>query len=740
MKTPIAYLSALLFAVVLLAACSGSPANVQEPKEGFKGMRIPAGFTFNTTNQVTITVERGALTGSVIATVLSAHPADNGRVISRAAITEGNSRQFKLSVPAHVNSVWVATKSPGELTRFQKVEITPGGAFTVVAGSEPQQRGVGDAGLMNVPNGCDTGCDRILTGTIASDEAWSTTLIIQSNEIVCMAEGSTFNGNIRFVGGGTDAELRVCGELTVSAVDAWGGSRPNVEIGTSGTLTSSNFAINDAQSIVNNFGTVSLSQNSVGMSYTFNNFGTLTANTVELNSGTFNNEGNFTVNNNLNNNGGTISNNGFLSVGITFANNSAASTVNSCSFEVGQNFQQNAVFINNDFLSINGPFVLNSGGENFNALGPGALVVAQSFTANSLLTGPTEAYARLNIANTATINGGGNLTNNLDLCVESGNGITNFGTIGAAVTFCDAFIPPSSCSPGAGTASVNDADGDGVPDDEDAYPDDPLRAFNNFFPAANTFATMAFEDLWPALGDYDMNDLVIDYNLNKVTNAADQVKDMVFNIRIRATGASVSSGIGVMLPVPPSAVQSVTGQNIGSGIVTLNANGTEAEQNNAVIIFADDATRNLGRYQNTMNPARHVPYDEFTVTITFETAVERSVLGTSPFNIFSFRVQERGREIHLPGMPPTDLADAELFGTADDTTNPQTGRFFKSESNLNWAIHVPMSIPYPLEGNDMTLAFPNFVSWAESGGNSNTNWFTDEEGNRVDSKLYIHNE
>ncbi|AXJ00301.1 LruC domain-containing protein [Cyclonatronum proteinivorum] len=737
MKALFTYTCTIVISLILFAACSNSPVDTQEPEDGFKGMRIPAGFTFNTTNDVTINVERGELTESVIATILSAHPADNGRVIQRAAITDGDSRSFNLSIPAHVNAVWVATKSPGELTRFQKVEITPGGTFTVVAGSEPQQRGAGDAGLMNVPNGCDTGCDRILTGAISGDQG--NILIVNGNETVCMADGSSFNGVVRFAGGSTGAEFRVCGELTLSNIESWGGSRPNFEIGTSGTLTSSNFAINNQQSVVNNFGTVSLTQNSVNMSYTFNNYGTLTANTVSV-GGTFNNEGNFTASNNLTNNSGTINNNGFISVGNTFANNSTASTVNSCSFEVGQNFQQNAEFINNDFLSINGPYVLNSGGGNFNVFGPGALVVAQSFTANSLLTGPTEAYARFNIANTATINSGGNLTNNLDLCLESGNGITNTGTIGAAVTFCDAFIPSSSCNPGAGTQGATDSDGDGVPDDEDDYPDDPLRAFNNFFPAANVYATMAFEDLWPALGDYDMNDLVIDYNLNKVTNADDQIKDLVFSIKIRATGAAVSNGLAVMLPVSPGSVESVTGQNIGGGIVTLNGNGTEAEQSNAVVVFTDDTTRELGRFQNTQNPARHVPYDEFTVTITFGDAIERSVLGTAPFNIFTFRVDDRGKEIHLPGMAPTDLADTSLFGTVDDATDPNTDTFFVSESGLNWAIHVPESIPYPLEGHDMTLAFPNFREWAESGGTSNTDWFTDESENRVNGRLYIRNE
>lgn len=29
-----------------------------------------------------------------------------------------------------------------------------------------------------------------------------------------------------------------------------------------------------------------------------------------------------------------------------------------------------------------------------------------------------------------------------------------------------------------------------------------------------------FEDLWPATGDYDFNDLVLDYSINRVTDAS----------------------------------------------------------------------------------------------------------------------------------------------------------------------------------------------------------------------------
>ena len=56
-----------------------------------------------------------------------------------------------------------------------------------------------------------------------------------------------------------------------------------------------------------------------------------------------------------------------------------------------------------------------------------------------------------------------------------------------------------------------DKDGDGVADSQDEYPEDAERAFNNYSLGENTFGTLLFEDLWPSFGDYDLNDLVIDY-------------------------------------------------------------------------------------------------------------------------------------------------------------------------------------------------------------------------------------
>ncbi len=85
----------------------------------------------------------------------------------------------------------------------------------------------------------------------------------------------------------------------------------------------------------------------------------------------------------------------------------------------------------------------------------------------------------------------------------------------------------------------NDTDGDGVPDDQDDYPNDPDKAFNNFSPEEGTWATLAFEDLWPGTGDYDFNDLVLFYNMNQITNADNEVVEIDASFYVNHIGATL---------------------------------------------------------------------------------------------------------------------------------------------------------------------------------------------------------
>jgi len=294
----------------------------------------------------------------------------------------------------------------------------------------------------------------------------------------------------------------------------------------------------------------------------------------------------------------------------------------------------------------------------------------------------------------------------------------------------------------AGNTGSTDSDGDGVQDDDDDYPNDPARAFNNYLPAAG-YGSLAFEDLWPGRGDYDFNDLILDYRFTTITNAQNKVAEIQGLFVVRAIGAGLRNGFGFQFPnnnISTSDIL-VDGYNIDDGYITLAANGIEAGQNKPTIIVFDNANNILqssGGFGVNVEPG--VPYVE-PDTLLISIIITPNIYVSADFNLINFNpfliIDEiRGKEVHLANYTPTNLADASYFGTMDDDSNPLTGKYYKTENNLPWAIKISESYDYTIEKAEITSAYLKFYDWAVSSGTSYTNWFQDEAGYRNESNIY----
>lgn len=284
-----------------------------------------------------------------------------------------------------------------------------------------------------------------------------------------------------------------------------------------------------------------------------------------------------------------------------------------------------------------------------------------------------------------------------------------------------------------------DTDGDGVGDTLDEFPNDPTKAFNNYYPSFNNVGTLAFEDLWPHKGDYDFNDLVVDYNFNQVTNADNKVVEVNSAITVKAIGASKRNAFLIQFNTSSNNVKSVSGQSLTENALILNSNGTEQGQSRAVVPIFEDSFKVLnytGSIVNTYVGGAYTTPKTVTVKTTFNTPIALSDFGTAPYNPFIIIDGERGKEVHLPASPPSDLADKSLFGKGDDNTNLGTQKYYMSDKYLPWAINIPVQFAYPAEKQDITKAYLKFNSWAESGGYNFTDWYVDISGYRDNTKLY----
>ncbi|MGM0567556.1 MAG: LruC domain-containing protein, partial [Bacteroidota bacterium] len=279
----------------------------------------------------------------------------------------------------------------------------------------------------------------------------------------------------------------------------------------------------------------------------------------------------------------------------------------------------------------------------------------------------------------------------------------------------------------------DDTDDDGIPDSQDDYPNDPDKAFDN-----NYEGSLAFEDLWPGKGDYDFNDIVIDYEIDQVTNSANKVSAISAKYTLRAYGAEYHNGFGFEMNVEPSKIASVSGSQISDNYISLSGNGTEANQENAVVIVFDDAYDVLpypgsGIGVNTNPDFEYVEPVDINVEILFSEPVSVSSIGTPPYNPFIIADGQRGYEIHLSDKEPTSLIDEALLGQWEDDSQPGMGRYFKTEGNLPWGINIAGSFDYPIEKVQIIDAHLKFAEWAQSSGELFPDWYLDEDGYRNDS-------
>lgn len=297
-----------------------------------------------------------------------------------------------------------------------------------------------------------------------------------------------------------------------------------------------------------------------------------------------------------------------------------------------------------------------------------------------------------------------------------------------------------------GVATIDkggDSDGDGVIDALDAFPNDPTKAYISYFPSQTGYATLAFEDNWPTKGDYDLNDLVLNYRYTFVSNASNQVVTIQGDYSIAAVGASFKNGFGVQFPFAASSVASVTGQKIKDSYIKFASNGVEASQTNAVIIPFDNtdamiANQDGSFFVNTLTSKTKVAGTTSSVLITLTAPIAQSSITIASLNPFLISNERRAYEIHLPGYAPTSLADSKLFATGDDASVPSSGKYYLSKENWPWAISFNDTFTYPTETTIITSAYPHFAAWAASGGSLFTDWYSNLATDyRTTANLYL---
>lgn len=267
----------------------------------------------------------------------------------------------------------------------------------------------------------------------------------------------------------------------------------------------------------------------------------------------------------------------------------------------------------------------------------------------------------------------------------------------------------------------------------------------HYYPSASEWATIAFEDNWPIVGDYDFNDLVVNYRISEYRreNTVIRVK---LEGEIAAVGASYHNGFAFHLP-------GISRDAVNEEAIRYTINDTpqttsplEANRNQAIAIITNDvwdyvtAGENC-KYHRTEPGCGSKIQMRFSMTIPMLETIPTQQMPEFPYDPFLFATEGnehgyvfglppgRAYEIHLPDKAPTEAFRPDFFNRGQDKSQPDSGRYFINENGMPWAINVGAEWEYPVEYMDVIYAYPLFSDFIVNQGLTSSDWYTLENAN-----------
>ncbi|MGL4853458.1 MAG: LruC domain-containing protein [Phocaeicola sp.] len=223
--------------------------------------------------------------------------------------------------------------------------------------------------------------------------------------------------------------------------------------------------------------------------------------------------------------------------------------------------------------------------------------------------------------------------------------------------------------------------------------------------------TLAFEDFWPQKGDYDMNDVVVNFTSTfSKKRSSGRVTRTTTTFTPVNDGATFVNGFGIQLDhVTANQVESLSVSQEGTILSTSFETGTDKP---VVILF------------DNMKTVINKPITVDIVYRSYGSAVVESEV-QPPYNPFIF-AQDRSHEIHLTGYQPTSKADDTLRGSEDDLREDKYGNpmYYVATDNMPFALYLNGIIfDYPSEREDIRVKYPRFDNWVKSFGAEDTDWY-----------------
>lgn len=271
-----------------------------------------------------------------------------------------------------------------------------------------------------------------------------------------------------------------------------------------------------------------------------------------------------------------------------------------------------------------------------------------------------------------------------------------------------------------------------------------------YYPNENSWVTLAYEDLWPVEGDFDMNDVVFHYRTVSVIRD-EQLQRVDIYGQLLAIGASYHNGFAIRIPGIQADAVDITKMRFRYTQLDSNGNSSTEEQDNPIEISSNEliaivtpnvwelVTTDCTFYRTDPGCNDHIQF-EFELSLPFSELQRNSHIKTL-YDPFIFATENRfhgdtfsslpGREleIHLADISPTEKANMHFLNLKDDTSSIENNRYYKNSNNLPWSMEIATQWKHPQSGVDLLKAYPDFESFVISNKVDNSDWYKKEKRN-----------
>lgn len=268
-------------------------------------------------------------------------------------------------------------------------------------------------------------------------------------------------------------------------------------------------------------------------------------------------------------------------------------------------------------------------------------------------------------------------------------------------------------------------------------------------------AVYTFEDLWPLVGDYDMNDVMLDVKESvKLLKVVDSEKNentylskQIIKILPYENYASNKNGLALRIgknetsgDIPALSGFIIKAKTPGaSALATLSGVEIIETSDDKVLFITDD----IKRYSYSTNRKISTP-GEIEITIEFpeKTLSSDFRLTFEPF-IFKWEDDSKSQtwEVHLSNCAPTSKFKTSYFDSDGDDKSglAEDGQMYYFVRNGNYPFAIKLKgtgmdataefqglrklLDKNLERTRIDEVFPDYMNWVNSRGQNYTNWY-----------------